>query len=177
MFVPRGIGDLYILVFMHLESRQVIVSPSTRKPNSAWVIDQTQAFVEQTEKREHRPTILIHDRDTKFSADFKSPLKSRGVKCKKFPVRSPNLNARVERFIQTITTECLDHFIAFGKAHLDYLVREFVHHYNQARPHSNRDHRPPCDQSSVPEWETIRLDEVVCRERLGGLIMSYRRAA
>ena len=174
----RGIVDLYILVFMHLESRQVIVSPSTRKPNSAWVIEQTQAFVEQTEKREHRPTILIHDRDAKFSADFRTTLKDAGIQCKKLPVRSPNLNARVERFIQTIKNECLDHFIAFGQDHLDYLVREFVHHYNEARPHSNRDHRPPCDQSSVPEWETIRLDEVVCREQLGGVIKSmHRRAA
>ena len=90
--------------------------------------------------------ILIHDRDTQFSADFKSTLKGRGGKCKKLPVRLPKLNVRVERFIQTIKTECLDHFIAFGKDHLDYTVREFAHHYNEACPHSNRNHRPPEDQ-------------------------------
>ena len=32
----RGIIDLYVLVFMHLESREVLVSKGTRKPNSAW---------------------------------------------------------------------------------------------------------------------------------------------
>jgi putative transposase len=83
----------------------------------------------------------------------------------------------VERFVQTIKTECLDHFIAFGQDHLDYLVREFVEHDNEARPRSHRNHRPPCNQSPVHQWETIRLEEVVCRERLGGVIKSYRRAA
>ncbi len=173
----RGLVDLYVLVFMHLESREVIISKCTRNPNSAWVLEQTQSFVGQTDHREHRPTILIHDRDTKFSGDFRSTLKDAGVECKKLPVRSPNLNARVERFIQTIKSECLDHFIAFGQDHLDYLVREFVEHYNEARPHSHRNHRPPCEQTPVPQWETIRLEEVVCKERLGGVIKSYRRAA
>ena len=41
---------------------------------------------------------------------------------------------------QTIKTECLDRFIAFGQDHLNYLVREFVEHCNEARPHSNRNH-------------------------------------
>ena len=174
----RGIVDLYVLVFMHLESREVIVSKSTRKPNNAWVLEQAETFVTLTEHREHRPTILIHDRDTKFSGDFRSTLKDAGVVCKKLPVRSPNLNARVERFVQTIKTECLDHFIAFGQVHLDYLIGEFVEHYNEARPHSHRNHRPPCDQSPVTEWETIRLEYVACRERLGGVIKSmHRRAA
>ena len=36
--------------------------------------------------------------------------------------RSPNLNAFVERFIQTIQVECMDHFLIFGEKHFDYLV-------------------------------------------------------
>ena len=126
----RGIVDLYVLVFMHLESREVIVSKCTRNPNSAWVVEQARAFIKQTENRQHQPTHLIHDRDKKFSADFRTTLKDAGIQCKKLPVRSPNLNAKVERFIQTIKTECLNHFIAFGQDHFNYLVREFAEHYN-----------------------------------------------
>ena len=37
--------------------------------------------------------------------------------------RSPNLNAYIERFVQTIQQECLDHFLIFGEKHFDYLVR------------------------------------------------------
>jgi putative transposase len=50
--------------------------------------------------------------------------------------RKPNLNAVAERFVQTITCQCLDHFIVFGEDHLRYLVNEFVNkHYNTHRPH------------------------------------------
>ena len=66
----------------------------------------------------------------------------------------------------------------FCQDYVDYLVREFVVDYNETRPHANRNHRPLKDQSAMPEWETIRFEEVVCRERLGGVIKSmHRRAA
>lgn len=79
--------------------------------------------------------------------------------------------------MQTIKQECLDQFIAFGHEHLNDLVREFVEFYNATRPHSNKSQRPPCEQSDVPEWESIKLDEVCCDEKLGGVIKSMRRRA
>ena len=36
------------LVFLCLESREAIVSTSTEHPDSAWVVKQTEAFLEQT---------------------------------------------------------------------------------------------------------------------------------
>ena len=42
---PRGLVDLYVLVFMHLETREVFVTPSTRSPDSAWVTNQAKSFV------------------------------------------------------------------------------------------------------------------------------------
>jgi len=48
---------------------------------------------------------------------------------------SPNLNAFVERWIQSIKHECLNHFIILGEAHLNYLVRQYVEHYHTERPH------------------------------------------
>jgi hypothetical protein len=62
---------------------------------------------------------------------------------KRLPYRSPNLNAKCERAIQTIQQECLDNFLVFGCGHLDYLVREFVEYYNSARSQSCRGHLPP----------------------------------
>ena len=88
-------------------------------PNSQWVTEQAKEFVEQAKSREHRPTHLVHDRDAKFTAEFKDAMKAAGIQCKKLPVRSPNLNARVERVIQTIKHECLQHFIVLGRDHLD----------------------------------------------------------
>ncbi|MEQ9066125.1 MAG: integrase core domain-containing protein, partial [Gimesia chilikensis] len=174
---PRGIVDLYVLVFMHLETREVFVTPSTRSPDSAWVTNQAKAFVNYATDRDEKPTCLIHDRDTKFSAEFRQFLKNKGIQPKRLPIRSPNLNARVERFVQTIKYEALNHFIAFGQRHLDYLVSEFVEYYNNHRAHSSREYLPPCCAEPPPEFETIRLDEIHCEEHLGGLIKSYERIA
>lgn len=174
---PRGLVDLYVLVFMHLETREVFVTPSTRSPDSAWVTKQAKAFVNHIADRDEKPTCLIHDRDTKFSAEFKQYLKNEGVQPKMLPIRSPNLNARVERFVQTIKYEALNHFIAFGQRHLDYLVSEFVDYYNEHRAHSSREYLPPCCAEPPPKYETIKLNEIHCEEHLGGLIKSYKRIA
>ena len=173
-----GFADLYVLVFMHLEAREFIFTASRRNPKSQWVTEQAREFVEETKTREHRPTHLVHDRDTKFSAGFKAAIKEEGVESKKLPVRSPNLHARVKRVIQSIKHEVVNQFIVLGRDHLDYLVRSFTSHYNSNRPHSRRNHRPPCDQAEVPEWTTIKLEDVECRQQLGGVVKSmHRRAA
>ncbi|QDT78605.1 Integrase core domain protein [Gimesia maris] len=173
----RGLVDLYVLVFMHLETREVLATPSTRNPDSAWVTKQTKAFVNLVADREQKPTYLIHDRDKKFSTDFKRLLKNEGIQPKRLPIRSPNLNARVERFVQTIKYEALNHFIAFGQRYLDYLVSEFVSYYNKHRAHSSRENLPPCCAEPPPEFEVIKLNEIHCEEHLGGLIKSYERIA
>lgn len=35
----KGIIDLYVLVFLHVDSRRMIVSPATQHPDSAWVTE------------------------------------------------------------------------------------------------------------------------------------------
>ena len=87
--------------------------------------------------------------------------------------RAPNLNAYVERFIQAIQVECLDHFLAFGEKHFDYLVREYVEHYHEERPHQGLENQPIAGQPPpAPLDGAIR-----CRKRLGGLLRHYYRTA
>src|SRR5664279_5611424 len=66
----RGIQELYVLVFLCLHSREVIVTSSTKHPNSAWVKKQTEMFIERTKDRKDKPDIVMHDRDTKFTKEF-----------------------------------------------------------------------------------------------------------
>ncbi|WP_146374474.1 integrase core domain-containing protein, partial [Symmachiella macrocystis] len=100
-----------------------------------------------------------------------------GLKVKVLPVQSPNLNSRCERVIQSIKQECLDNFLMFGEQHLNYRVREYVRYYNDDRAHSACGHLPPTCDDPPPENNTIVLDQIVRRERLGGLIQWYERAA
>jgi putative transposase len=172
----RGICQMYVLVFLCLETRDAIVTPSTEHPNSAWVVEQTEQFLEETGSRDRRPEILIHDMDTKFTQEFKDTLVARGVRPHQLPKVSPNLNGRCERFIQTIKHECLSKFIIFGRRHLDYLLAEFTAYYNSTRSSMVRDHLPPIRE--VPaEVELLKLDQVTVRRHVGGLVSSFERKA
>ena len=109
----------------------------------------------------------------------------------KLQFRSPNANAYVERFIQTLQQECLAYFIVFGEQHMDHLVREMVEHYHTERPHQSKDNQPllfsksPAAAVSVPVQRQGRTrspaaqDQIACEQRLGGLLKHYhyRRAA
>ncbi|MDX1968251.1 MAG: integrase core domain-containing protein [Planctomycetaceae bacterium] len=172
----RGIQELYLLVFLCMESREVIVSSSTRHPNSRWVVEQTQAFIEQTATRAEKPSIVMHDRDTKFTRDFVATLKAENIRTNALPVASPNLNGRCERFIQSIKRECLAKFILFGQRHLDHIVSEWVTYYNTRRSHMVRDHLPPI-RELPQEVPTLARDQVIVRSYVGGLVKSFERKA
>jgi len=90
--------------------------------------------------------------------------------------RSPNLNARAERFVQSIKQETLSRFIVFGEAHLRLLMSEFMAHYHGERPHQALGNAPPCGPPS-PEASPPAPSEGVCSERLGGLLKHYSRRA
>jgi len=172
----RGLRQMYVMVFLCLETREAIVSSATEHPNSAWVVKQADLFVDQTANREEKPDIIMHDRDTKFTKEFTARLKERGLRTNALPKASPNLNGRCERFVQTIKLECLAKFIIFGKKHLDYLLAEFTAYYNRHRSHMERDHLPPL-RETPEEVDTLKLDQVQVKSHVGGLISSFERRA
>jgi len=89
------------------------------------------------------------------------------------PVRSPKANAVAERFVRTIRTECLDHLLVVSRGHLEAVVSEYLHHYNQARPH-----RSLALDQPIPRPATTTADgTIVRRDVLGGIIHEYDIAA
>jgi hypothetical protein len=70
----------------------------------------------------------------------------------------------------------LDHFIVFGEAHLHHLLAEYVTHYNQERAHQAKDNLP-LTSLPPPPVSPSPLEEVDCRERLGGLLKHYYTAS
>ena len=63
--------------------------------------------------------------------------------------------------------------IFFGEGSLDFANEQFLEHYHKERPHQGLDNKlvlklkPPSKPTG----------DIVCDERLGGLLKSYRRAA
>ncbi len=118
----------------------------------------------------------MHDRDTKFTKEFVASLKAKGIRTNALPVASPNLNGRVERFIQTIKYECLFKFILFGHRHLDHIVSQWVDYYNKTRSHMEREHLPPI-REAPKEVPKLDRDQIIVRPYVGGLVKSFERKA
>jgi putative transposase len=171
----KGIRQAFALVFLNVATRRVWVSPCTCKPTGAWMESQAHAFMNHMLEQNCKAELVTRDRDRTFIWRFDEVLRDRGAQIKTLSYRSPNLNAYVERFIQTIQVECMDHFLVFGEQHFDYLVREYVEHYHTERPHQGLGNRVVTDDT--PPAPPNSNDIMLCRTRLGGLLKHYHRAA
>jgi putative transposase len=98
-----------------------------------------------------------------------------GARALQTPYRAPNVNAYVERFVQAVGQECLDKLIVFGPGHLDHVLAEYLTHYHEERPHQGKGNAPLVNTAPAPP--PPETGEVVCRERLGGLLRHYYRVA
>jgi transposase InsO family protein len=111
------------------------------------------------------------DRDGKYCQEFRDTLRHSGVKPLRLPARSPNLNSFAERFVRSIKEECLGRMIFFGEKMLRHAVKHFCDHYHTERNHQGLDNR-----LIVPDADVGRVaGEIVCDERIGGLLKYYRR--
>ena len=117
---------------------------------------------------------LIHDRDPLFAELFRALLGSAGVTTVKLPARSPNLNAYAERFVRSIKSECLGKIIPLGERHLRTVVSEYTQHYHLERNHQGLDNQLI---SRSPDRSADMDRDVLCNERLGGILKNYYRIA
>lgn len=182
----RGLRDAFVLIFLHVDSRRVFVSPATYNPDDAWVCEQAQAFRIFAKENKLGTRFVMRDNDAKFSKQFDREVKRRGVRLMKTAIRSPNTNAYVERFVQTLSQECFDQFVIFGTEHMDVLAQEFVQHYHTERPHQGKDNELlTLPQKRAGNQASGKLKPkssesgmaVACRQRLGGLLKHYFRDA
>jgi len=110
-----GFVDLFLLVFIHIGTRRVIASDPTAHPNGEWVTQQARNATMTMDDWGLPITGLIIDHDTKFTDGFDTVMESEGAEVHRVGPMAPNLNAYAERFIQTLRTECLDHFVICGE--------------------------------------------------------------
>jgi putative transposase len=93
VLTKTGFRDLFVVVFLHVGTRRVFLTPATQHPNEAWVTEQAVAFVRHA-RAERLPTdIIMHDRDTKFTAGFDAALTNKGLRAHRLAYRAPNTAA------------------------------------------------------------------------------------
>jgi putative transposase len=162
----------YVLFFIELESRRVHLAGCTTNPTGAWVTQQARnlSFTGLFQ----RMRFLIHDRDCKFAAAFDEVFRSEGIEVIHTPIRAPQANAYAERFVRTVRAECLDWLLIVGRRDLETVLRIYTAHYNRERPHRGLALLSPDPTSADPQPSG---GEIKRRDRLGGLIHEYHRAA
>ncbi len=101
----KGFRDAFVLIFLHVGTRRAFVTPATFHPNREWAEQQAKAFiahVKQTGLSGLSADIVMRDRDGKYTPPFDQALQDAGLTVRKTAPRSPNTQAFVERFIQTV---------------------------------------------------------------------------
>jgi len=171
----RGLVTYYVLFFLHLESRRVHIAGITRHPDQEWMEQIGRCATQETWGYLHPCRYVLHDRDTKFCASFRSALASGGVKTIQLPAKSPNLNAFAERWVRSVKQECLSKLILFGEGPLSRVLTEYSRHYHHERNHQGKGNRLLFPDVSEKRYPSSR--NVACRQRLGGLLKYYQRAA
>jgi hypothetical protein len=74
--------------------------------------------------------------------------------------------------VRSIREECLGRLILFGERWLFRALAEFVAHYHGERNHQGLGNEPITPAAAVAGATRVR-----CRDRLGGLLRYYHRAA
>ncbi len=149
----KGTVKMYFLVFIHIGSRRIWISPCTANPSGEWTTQQARNFAMHLEEESLPCSILQRDQDTKYVQAF------------------------VERVIQTHKHEVLNGFCIVSDAHLNHILKVSQDWYNHRRGHSGRDHLPPIRDDESPPTIDLKKHKLVCQEELGGHLKSYRAAA
>lgn len=172
----------YVLgpVFLHVHTRRVHIAGMTTNPDGPWMTQQTRdmSMVFDDEPNEYKPTHIVRDRDSKFTARFCSIVESDGLEFRPIPARSPNMNPFAESWVGRTKHEVLNHFIALGEKQLRWIFKEWLAYYHRWRPHRGLDNVPISESPVSPDLpDDFSAEDIVCHETLGGLLKHYERKA
>lgn len=161
-----------MLVFIELGTRRVHLAGITSNPNGRWVAQQARQLVWKFEDTHISFRCLIRDNDKKYTDAFDTVFESLQTHIIPTPIRAPNANAYMERWVRTVREKCLDHILIINETHLRRVLSEFLDYYNAHRPHQGLH-----QQSPIPRPATFATGHVIRRKILGGIINDYSRAS
>lgn len=173
VWTKLGLVTFYLLFVMEVATRRVQFAGCTANPDERWMKQVARNLTDSGDGFLAGTRYILMDRDAKFSAAFRSILEGAGARAVRLPARSPDLNVHLERFLRSLKEECLDRMIFFGEASLRRATMEFLAYYHGERNHQGLGNR------LIEEGEEVgrATGRVQCRERLGGMLRYYYRAA
>jgi putative transposase len=182
VWTATGLRTAYVLFAIHLQTRRLVLAEATFSPNSLWMRQMGRNLLMSCEDLEIAPRFILHDRDKLLVHDLDITLGTAGLEIVLTPFRAPDANAHAERWIGSVSRECLDHLILVGLGSLQRVLVQYRRCYDGHRPHQGLGNRIPEKSAAgrvIPfpiGSETTQL--FVGRESfLGGLLNSYYRTA
>ncbi|GAB4578279.1 MAG: hypothetical protein Fur0022_10130 [Anaerolineales bacterium] len=122
---------IYLLLVMHLATRQIKHFNLTRNPTDAWMAQQMRELSAWGEG----PRFLMCDNDAVFGETFEENAAGVGMEIIHTPFYTPQANGHCERLVGSVKRECLDHMLIFHERQLRRVMKEYTPYYNAARPH------------------------------------------
>lgn len=169
---------LYAAFVIEHHTRRVHLLGVTAHPTGAWATQVARTLTADLDDTSRRFAHLIRDRDAKFTAAFDSVFTSIGIDVTLTAPQAPRMNAIAERWISSLRRECIDRTLITGRRHLDVVLHAYVEHYNASRSHQGRGlglRAPDDDPDMLPL--PAGPDQIMRRQRLGGLLNEYQPAA
>ena len=149
----------------------------TAHRDAEWVTQQARQVAWRFADRAEPVRFLLRDHDAKCSSGFDAVFQAQGTRIVRTPIQMPEANGIAERFVRTVRSECLDWLLIVNGRHLERALTVFIDHYNVCRPHRSLDLAPPDGRLPIENWSGPQTMAVNRRDRLGGLLHEYERAA
>jgi transposase InsO family protein len=165
------LSRIYVLFGIEHATRRVHLLDITHHPTAAWTIQQARNLLMDLQMPLR---FVIRDRDAKYTTTFDAIFEADGATVIKTPPQAPRANAICERWISTLRRECTDRMLIYNQRHLRHVLRQYLAHYNQHRPHRALHRRPPVPP---PPPAKITGTHIHRRKILNGLINEYTVAA
>ena len=174
VLTPYGLVTYYILFFIRHLDRKVHIAGITTHPHERWMAQMAKNLTDPESGFLEDGMVMLHDRDTKYTANFASLLNESGIETLKLPPKCPNMNAHAERFVRSVKQQCLSRMIITSEEQLRKALREYETYYNQERPHQGIGNWIPAEYSTGRK-EVKPVGEIRRKQRLGGLLNFYSR--
>jgi len=120
---------------------------------------------------------LIRDRAGQFTHAFDAVFAADGIRILASPPQAPRANAICERMMGTLRRELFDRLLIASEHHLRQVLREYLRHYNTARPHRALGQLAPAQTGAPPPQINLTEHRIRRKQVLGGLTSEYQTAA
>ena len=120
----------YVLAVIEHATRRIRILGVTVHPTGEWTAQQARNLMMDLDEQAHRVKFMIRDRGSNYTAAFDAVLADAGIRTVLLHVRTPRMNAIIERWIGGCRRELLDRTLIWNQPHLRRILRHYETHHN-----------------------------------------------